>query len=58
MLLLDNGLCCGETIVEAKLRYLLKINTEAKPRCLFSKHQTVMQAKHNIISIITNTLEA
>ena len=44
-------ICCREIIVEAKLRYLLKINTEAKPRCLFSKHQTVMQAKH-IISLV------
>lgn len=42
--------CCGEIIVEAQLRYLLKINIEAKPSCLFSKHQTVMQAKH-IISL-------
>lgn len=40
--------CCEEIIVEAKLRYLLEINTEAKLRCLFSKHQTVMQAKHTI----------
>lgn len=43
--------CCGEIIVEAQLRYLLKINIEAKPSCLFSKHQTVMQAKH-IISLV------
>ena len=40
----------GEIIVEAKLRYLLKINIGAKPRCLFSKHQIIMQAKH-IISL-------
>lgn len=43
--------CCGEIIVETKLRYLLKINIETKPRCLFSKHQTVMQTKH-IISLV------
>lgn len=44
--------CCGEIIVEAKLRYLLKINIEAKPRCLFSKHQTIMQAKHTISLVL------
>lgn len=51
--------CCREIIVQAKLRYLLKINSAAKPRCLFSKLQPLIQSQHyNANSIITNTPKA